>query len=46
MQEFVLGKKPLTKESYAEYLAQMDKLGAAAWENAARAQMDDNGYLK
>jgi len=46
VQEFVLGKKPLTKENYAAFVAQMDKLGAADWEKAAKAQMDDNGYLK
>jgi hypothetical protein len=46
VQEFVLGKNPLTKESYAAFIAQMDKLGAAAWEKAAKAQMDDSGYLK
>jgi putative aldouronate transport system substrate-binding protein len=46
VQEFVLGKQPLTKENYAAFIAQMDKLGAAAWEKAAKAQMDDAGYLK
>ncbi len=46
VQEFVLGKKPLTKENYAAFVAQMDKLGAADWEKAALAQMDDAGYLK
>jgi putative aldouronate transport system substrate-binding protein len=46
VQEFALGKNPLTKEGYAAFIAQMDKLGAAAWEKAAKAQMDDAGYLK
>jgi putative aldouronate transport system substrate-binding protein len=46
VQEFVLGKQPLTKENYAAFLAQMDKLGAADWEKAARAQMEEGGYLK
>jgi len=46
VQEFALGKKPLTKENYDAFIAQLDKLGAAAWEKAARAQMDENGYLK
>jgi putative aldouronate transport system substrate-binding protein len=46
VQEFVLGKTALTKENFDAFVAQMDKLGAAAWEKAARAQMDENGYLK
>jgi len=46
VQEFVLGKKPLTKENYDAFIAQMDKLGAAEWEKAAKSQMQENGYLK
>ena len=46
VQEFALGKNPLTKENYDAFIVQMDKLGAAAWEKAARQQMEDNGYLK
>ncbi|MCX7026521.1 MAG: hypothetical protein NT061_03315 [Spirochaetes bacterium] len=46
VQEFALGKNPLTKDGYAAFIAQMDKLGAVAWEKAAKAQMDDSGYLK
>ena len=46
VQEFVLRKNPLTKDGYAAFIAQMDKLGAAAWEKAAKAQMDEAGYLK
>ena len=46
VQEFVLGKTPLTKANFDAFVAQMDKLGAAAWEKAARQQMEDNGYLQ
>lgn len=46
VQEFALGKKPLTKDNWDAFIAQMDKLGAADWEKAAKAQMQDNGYLK
>jgi putative aldouronate transport system substrate-binding protein len=46
VQEFVLGKKVLSKENYAAFIAQMDKLGASDWEKASRAQMDAGGYLK
>jgi len=46
VQEFVLGKTPLTKSNFDAFVAQMDKLGAAAWEKAARQQMEDNGYLQ
>jgi len=46
VQEFVLGKTPLTKANFDAFVVQMDKLGAAAWEKAARQQMEDNGYLQ
>jgi putative aldouronate transport system substrate-binding protein len=46
VQEFVLGKKALTKENYSAFIVQMDKLGAADWEKSAKAQMDAGGYLK
>ncbi|MEN6298007.1 MAG: ABC transporter substrate-binding protein [Rectinema sp.] len=46
VQEFVLGKRPLTKENFAAFIAQMDKLGAAEWEKTARQEMDDAGYLQ
>jgi len=34
------------KENYAAFIAQMDKLGAAEWEKAARQQMEEAGYLQ
>jgi len=46
VQEFALGKKPLTKENWDAFIAQMDKLGAGAWEKSAKAQMEEDGYLK
>ncbi|HOE76240.1 MAG TPA: extracellular solute-binding protein, partial [Rectinema sp.] len=46
VQEFVLGKQPLTKENWQAFIVQMDKLGAAEWEKAARQQMEEAGYLQ
>ncbi|MEN6500634.1 MAG: ABC transporter substrate-binding protein [Rectinema sp.] len=46
VQEFVLGKRPLTKENFAAFVAQMDKLGAAEWEKTARREMEEAGYLQ
>jgi len=46
VQEFVLGKQALTKENWQAFIVQMDKLGAAEWERAARQQMEEAGYLQ
>jgi putative aldouronate transport system substrate-binding protein len=44
--EFVLGQKPLNEETWAEYLAGLDNLGAAEWEAAAKQALTDSGILK
>jgi putative aldouronate transport system substrate-binding protein len=46
VQEYVLGRRPLTKENYAEFVAGMDKLGASQWEKDAKALMAQGNYLK
>jgi len=42
----VLGQKELTDESWAEYLAGLDALGAADYEAAAKQALIDAGLLK
>jgi len=46
MLQFVLGQKELTEESWAEYLAGLDALGAVEWEAAAKQALIDAGLLK
>ena len=46
MLQFVLGQKELTSESWAEYLAGLDALGAAEYEASARQVLTDAGLLK
>jgi putative aldouronate transport system substrate-binding protein len=46
MLQFVLGQKPLNEETWAEYLAGLDALGAAEWEAAAKQALTDSGILK
>ncbi len=44
--QFVLGQKELTDESWAEYLAGLDTLGAADYEASAKQSLMDAGLLK
>ena len=44
--QFVLGQKELTDETWAEYLAGLDSLGAADYEAAAKQALTDAGLLK
>jgi putative aldouronate transport system substrate-binding protein len=44
--EFALGQKPLNEETWAEYLAGLDALGAAEWEAAAQQALTEAGLLK
>ena len=42
----MLGQKELTDESWAEYLAGLDVLGAADYEASAKQSLMDAGLLK
>ncbi len=44
--KFILGLQPLTKESWAAYLAGLDKLGAREFEAAAKKQVLEAGFIK
>ena len=44
--QFVLGQKELSEETWAEYLAGLDGLGAVEYEEAAKAALMDAGLLK
>ncbi len=44
--QFVLGQKPLTEESWAEYIAGLDSLGAKDLEAAAKQTLIDAGFMK
>ena len=44
--QFVLGQKELNDETWAEYLAGLDSLGAAEYEAAAKQALTDAGLLK
>jgi putative aldouronate transport system substrate-binding protein len=44
--QFVLGQKPLTEESWAEYIAGLDSLGAKDLEAAALKTLTDTGFIK
>jgi hypothetical protein len=46
MLQFVLGQKELSEETWAEYLAGLDALGAADWEASAKQALMDAGLLK
>ncbi|HEU0296503.1 MAG TPA: extracellular solute-binding protein [Anaerolineales bacterium] len=46
MLQFVLGQKELNDETWAEYLAGLDALGAADWEATAKQTLIDTGLLK
>lgn len=44
--QFVLGQKPLNDDTWAEYLAGLDSLGAAEWEASAKQALTEAGLLK
>ncbi|MEW6403042.1 MAG: extracellular solute-binding protein [Chloroflexota bacterium] len=44
--QFVLGQKPLTEESWAEYIAGLDSLGARELEASALQTLIDAGFIK
>jgi putative aldouronate transport system substrate-binding protein len=44
--QFVLGQKELSAETWAEYLAGLDALGAADYEASAKQSLMDAGLLK
>ena len=46
MLQFVLGQKELNEETWAEYLAGLDGLGAADYEAAAKQALIDAGLLE
>jgi putative aldouronate transport system substrate-binding protein len=46
MLQFVLGQKELNEETWAEYLAGLDALGAADYEAAAKQALSDAGLLE
>ena len=43
--QFILGHKELTEDSWAEYLAGLDSLGAAEWEAQATQTLQDAGLI-
>ncbi|HJR79333.1 MAG TPA: extracellular solute-binding protein [Anaerolineales bacterium] len=46
MIQFVLGQQELTEDTWAEYLAGLDSLGAAEYEAAAKQALTDAGLLQ
>jgi putative aldouronate transport system substrate-binding protein len=46
MLQFALGQKELSQETWAEYLAGLDSLGAADYEASAKQALIDAGLLK
>jgi putative aldouronate transport system substrate-binding protein len=44
--QFVLGQKELNEQTWAEYLAGLDSLGAQEYEASARQNLEDAGLLK
>jgi hypothetical protein len=46
MLQFVLGQQELNNDTWAEYLAGLDALGAAEYEAAARQALVDAGLLE
>lgn len=44
--QFVLGQKELTEETWAEYLAGLDSLGAKEYEASAKQSLEEAGLLK
>jgi putative aldouronate transport system substrate-binding protein len=46
LMQFVLGQKPLNEETWAEYVAGLDSLGAKELEASAKQTLLDTGFLK
>jgi putative aldouronate transport system substrate-binding protein len=46
LMQFVLGQKPLNEETWAEYIAGLDSLGAKELEASAKQTLLDTGFLK
>jgi hypothetical protein len=46
MIQFVLGQTELNEDTWAEYLAGLDALGAQDYEAAARQALEDAGLLR
>jgi len=44
--KFVLGQQPLNEATWAEYVAGLDRLGAAKLEETAKAKLLEYGFLK
>ncbi len=44
--QFALGQKPINDDTWAEYLAGLDSLGAADYEASAKQSLTDAGLLK
>ncbi len=44
--QFVLGQKELNEQTWSEYLAGLDSLGAQEYEASARQNLEDAGLLK
>ncbi|GIK36518.1 MAG: hypothetical protein BroJett011_03510 [Chloroflexota bacterium] len=44
--QFVLGQKELNEETWAEYLAGLDSLGAQGYEASAKQSLEEAGLLK
>ena len=44
--EFLTGKRQLTKENWTAWVAEFDKMGGAAWEQAGLAAAEAAGYIR
>lgn len=44
--EFLTGKRVLTKQNWAAYIADFDAMGGLQWEQAGRLYAEENGYLR
>lgn len=43
--EFLTGKRELTKDNWTKWVAELDKMGATAWEAEGKAYAEANSYL-
>ena len=46
MIQFILGQKELNEDTWAEYLAGLDNLGAQEYEATAKQTLEEAGLLK
>jgi putative aldouronate transport system substrate-binding protein len=44
--EFLTGKRPLTRTAWTTWVAEFDRLGGLAWEQAGIAAAQEGGYLR